>query len=251
MSSSIPSKLYALVLVLQIFCSSARSKVVDIDEETSVFNNSVYGDNELWSTLYERCGRRTSYQCVQDNVYLYLDRTLESDVFETDGVSFRQNGNNYTDICLRVKKDDPGEYNERLGRNLDLHGEEEGFSEFVDRVEEVERLQVDGPRRGRVLDDPEENTIHKTEPEAVLGGSKSIRDVSDMLYDRGVQYLMTHDMELSLPSFVFGGGRVQVSPRGFDEDGGALVKLNVIPDQPQEGRLFFKHIRKYLDLLDS
>lgn len=251
MSSSLSSTLYALVLVLQIFCSSAWSKVLDIDEVTSVFNNSVYGDNELWSTLYDQCGRRTSYQCVQDNVFLYLDRTLESEVFETDGVSFRQNGNNYTDICLRVKKDDPGDYNERLGRNVELHGEE-GFSEFVDRVEEVERLQGGGSRRGRVLDDPEENTIHKTEPEAVLGGSKSIGDVSDMLYERGVEYLMTHDMELSLPSFVFGGGRVQVSPRGFDEDGGALVKLNVVPDQPQEGRLFFKHIRKYsMDLLDS
>lgn len=241
MSSS--SKLYALVLVLQMICSSARSKMADMDEVTSVFNNSVYGDNELWSSLYEQCGRRTSYQCVQDNVFLYLDRTLESQVFETDAVSFRQNGNNYTDICLRVKKDDPGDYNERLARNIDLHGEE-GFSEFVDRVEEVERLQGDGSRRGRKLDDPKENEIPKTEPETVLDGSKSVKDVSDMLYDRGVKYLMTHDMELSLPSFVFGGGRVKVSPRGFDEDGGALVKLNVVPDQPQEGRLFFKHIRK-------
>lgn len=225
---------------------------MDIDEVTNVFNNSVYGDNELWSALYERCGRRTSYRCVQDNVYLYLDRTLESEVFQADGVSFRPNGNNYTDICLRVKKDDPGDYNERSGRNIEVDGED-GFSEFVDKVEEVERLQGDGARRARVLDDPEENAIHGTEPEAVLGGSKSMRDVSDMLYDRGVQYLMTHDMELSLPSFVFGGGggRVQVSPRGFDEDGGALVKLNVVPDQPQEGRLFFKHIRKYMDLLGS
>ncbi|KAG8243158.1 Protein of unknown function (DUF1676) [Homalodisca vitripennis] len=223
---------------------------LDIDETTSVYNNSLFGDNDLWSSLYDQCGSRSSYRCVQDNVYSFLDRTLESDIFESDALLFRQNENNYTDLCRRVKKDDPGEYNERLGKKLDSDGGNDGeFQDFIDKVEEVERLDGEMTRRGRDLDDSKQSNDISSPDNAEghdsnVNDTKSIRDVTDILYNRGLKYLMTHDMELSLPSFVFGGGKVQVSPKGFADDGGVLVKLNVVPDQPQEGRFFFKQLRK-------
>lgn len=244
MSSNVASawtrKIYALLLILQLFCSSA-SKIIDIDEVTSVYDNSVYGENDVWNTLYEQCGKDTSYQCVEQSVFSYLDRTLESD-YVTDAVAFRHNDNNYTDICRRVKKDDPGDFNDRVARNLEFPDERTEFSEFIDKIEDIEGFKKKNVRKGRDMDHLNSNNDGISEiPKPV---NKNIHDISDILYNRGVKYLMTHDMELSLPSFIFGDGRIKVSPQGFAEDGGALVKLNVIPDQPEEGRFFLKQIRK-------
>lgn len=192
-------------------------------------------DNDIWSSLLVRCAKDTSYRCVQDSVSSYLDRTLESD-FVTDTVSFRYNNNNYTDMCSRTGTDD---FDERTPRDLE---NDSGFSEFVKNVEDVEDMAENNYRRGRDFEARENNASLK------WNDAKSIHDVTDILYDRGVRYLMTHDLDIYLPSAIYGEGRVKISPRGFDEDGGALVKINVMPDQPQEGRLFLKQIRKYSDL---
>lgn len=224
-------------LTLLLLTCAAHSKLVEIDEVTSVFNNSVYGENDLWTRLYSECGTVTTYQCVQDSVYTYMDKSLDSDMYVMDGLSFVQNSNNYSQICSRVKKDDPGEYGEREGKELRTENEFSGFVEEVERVEKIE----DSKRRGKLLDSSDKKDSF--EENLVPKEAKNIRDVTDILYDRGVKYLMTHDMEMGIP---FGGGRVKISPRGFDEDGGAIVKLNVVPEPQQEGRLFFKHLRKYL-----
>lgn len=224
------------LLTLLLLACAAHSKLVEIDEVTSVFNNSVYGENDLWTRLYSECGTFTTYQCVQDSVYTYMDKSLDSDMYVMDGLSFVQNSNNYSQICSRVKKDDPGEYSEREGKELRTENE---FSGFIEEVERVEKLE-DSKRRGKSLESDEKNII--SEESSTPKEAKNIRDVTDILYDRGVKYLMTHDVELGMP---FGGGRVKISPRGFDEDGGAIVKLNVLPEPQQEGRLFFKQLRKY------
>lgn len=238
-------KLYALLLVLQLFCSSF-SKLLDIDEVTSVYDSSVFGENDVWSTLYQQCGKDTSYQCVESSVFSYLDRTLESD-FVTDVVAFRHNDNNYTDICRRVKKDNPGDFDEREERKIDFPEDETEFSEFIDKIEGIEGMSKKNVRKGRNMDTSEsknEDSTLESEKKSKPIVNKNILDISDILYNRGVKYLMTHDMEFTLPSLIFGDGRIKISPQGFAEDGGALVKLNVIPDQPQEGRFFFKQIRK-------
>ncbi|XP_054286755.1 uncharacterized protein LOC129002747 [Macrosteles quadrilineatus] len=237
---------FAIVCLL---CSSVfvRAKL-DIDETTDVFDQSAFGENDLWSTLYQQCGKRSSYGCVQESLTSYLDSALESD-FVTDAVSFTQNENNYTNICARVKKDHPGDFNERAERKLEYN--EDGFSEFIEKVEEVEKKE-DNFRKGKSLKESstEETSIpsvvdsQNSSQNSTLPESKNIRDLTDVMYDRGLKYLMTHDVDLAIPSFMFGGGKVRISPRGFDDDGGAIVKLNVLPDQPQEGRLFFKHIKK-------
>lgn len=253
-TNTIYCKLFISYLVFQLFCSSVvRPKMLDIDETTDVFNQSAFGENDLWNSLYEQCGRRSSYGCVQESLTSYLDSALNSD-FVTDAVSFRHNENNYTNICARVKKDHPGNFNERVERKLAHDSSENEFRTFVEKVEELEQIKEKTLRKGKDLKNTESDRIETSSLSAEANSQnansskyeiKNIGDVTDVMYNRGLKYLMTHDVELAVPSFMFGGGKVKISPRGFDEDGGAIVKLNVVPDQPQQqGRLFFKHISK-------
>ncbi|XP_050531765.1 uncharacterized protein LOC126900238 [Daktulosphaira vitifoliae] len=60
--------------------------------------------------------------------------------------------------------------------------------------------------------------------------------VTDTLYEKGVRYLMTHDLEASVPSFLSGspGGKVKISPKKILPDGGVLVRLDMIPGEQEE-----------------
>nr|XP_018904050.1 PREDICTED: uncharacterized protein LOC109035039 isoform X1 [Bemisia tabaci] len=109
------------------------------------------------------------------------------------------------------------------------------FGEFVDSVEEAENT-IGGEKSHR------EDRSFTPDGES----HRSIHDLSDVLYEKGLSYLMTHDLQVHLPQMMFGGGRVKISPKGFDEDGGAIIKLNIDPDpeQPAEGRIFKKFIQK-------
>lgn len=76
-----------------------------------------------------------------------------------------------------------------------------------------------------------------------------IEEVTDALYDKGVNFMMTHDLELRLPEMFFDGATLKVSPRAI-EGSGALVHLDLLPktevQQNGEGRIFFKKISESL-----
>ncbi|XP_026470984.1 uncharacterized protein LOC113375256 [Ctenocephalides felis] len=79
-----------------------------------------------------------------------------------------------------------------------------------------------------------------------------LEEVSGALYGKGVQFMMTHDMELQLPEMLFDSATLKVSPRGF-EGSGAIVKLELMPMERSlantngEGRIFiFKKIKQFL-----
>lgn len=78
-----------------------------------------------------------------------------------------------------------------------------------------------------------------------------LEEVTNALSGKGVKFLMTHDMEVKLPSFME-GATFKMSPRGFEGDG-VLVKLDLIQKEVEEGRakedgiqprIFLKQIAK-------
>lgn len=95
------------------------------------------------------------------------------------------------------------------------------------------------------------------EDDVLEGESRDLHglsDVTEILYDKGTQFLMTHDLELVLPRLMFGGGAIKIEPKSFvegseTEEEGVMVKV-VFKPPPSEteastGRLFHE-ISKFL-----
>lgn len=64
----------------------------------------------------------------------------------------------------------------------------------------------------------------------------SLAELSDILYDKGTHFLMTHDTEFQLPELFFGGGSIKIEPKSYIEESeteeeGALVKIVFKPPQ--------------------
>lgn len=75
-----------------------------------------------------------------------------------------------------------------------------------------------------------------------------IEEVTDALSGKGVNFLMTHDIELKMPDMMFDGATFRISPRSI-EGNGALVKLELIPKaiaqvKENTGRILFKPLKK-------
>jgi hypothetical protein len=77
----------------------------------------------------------------------------------------------------------------------------------------------------------------------------SFQSLTNALYDKGVKFVMTHDLVLQLPEIMFDGAQVRISPKGLEDDGGAMFKVEVNQKtESGEGRILFKK-RKCLTLL--
>lgn len=76
-----------------------------------------------------------------------------------------------------------------------------------------------------------------------------LEEVTDAVYDKGVNFLVSHDMKLKLPEFFFHGAVLKISPRALTKTG-ALVHIDLEPKENNgEGRIFFHKISKYLVLI--
>lgn len=138
-----------------------------------------------------------------------------------------------------------------------LRAEEEeddaAFTNFVHTVEQIEEDLESKPSEEGSLN-ATKNTesavpVNRTESEDVEESRsdnvvvRSLHKVTDLLYDKTTAYLSSHDLHLDMPQMLFGGSRMVVSPRGFDEDGGILLKLNFNPvETPRSG--IGKYFRK-------
>lgn len=56
-------------------------------------------------------------------------------------------------------------------------------------------------------------------------------DVTNALYQKGAKYLMTHDFEATVPSFLGGGpgAKLRLSPKKVLRDGGIILRMDVLP----------------------
>jgi hypothetical protein len=73
----------------------------------------------------------------------------------------------------------------------------------------------------------------------------SFPSLTNALYDKGVSFIMTHDLVFQLPEMLFDGAVVRISPKSLEEDG-AMFKLEMNQERngAGEGRILFKK-RKY------
>ncbi|CAA9998897.1 unnamed protein product [Nesidiocoris tenuis] len=169
--------------------------------------------NTIAEGLLHECWSSPSFACVQSGLRRALETSLSADFDVTDSVHFVSNHQKYTWQAN----------NNFTGDDADNSiPDDDRFDSFVDAVEGAE-----GGARGAKV-----RHWH-------VGG------LADVLYNRGARYLMTHDLNVELPEFAFGGGRIRVQPKSLDDDGGVWVKINF--DEPPappkaEGRIFLKRI---------
>lgn len=55
--------------------------------------------------------------------------------------------------------------------------------------------------------------------------------MTNALYKKGAKYLVTHDFEATVPSFLGGGpgAKVRLSPKKVLPDGGIILRMDVLP----------------------
>ncbi|XP_045455322.1 uncharacterized protein LOC123665003 [Melitaea cinxia] len=176
----------------------------------NLYNNGTFRTgNSLWDNILNKCTIKPSVTCLQKNFYTYLDNSLDfnGDLSVTSGVCFKKN-------------------------NVDMNR----FSK------EADIIYLTGSKDKEDRSFEEENEIKDDEePETPL------EEVTDALYNKGVKFLMTHDMRLTLPEMMFNGATLKVSPRALTRTG-ALVHIDLEPKENDngDGRLFFHKIKKYI-----
>ncbi|VVC90288.1 unnamed protein product [Leptidea sinapis] len=81
-----------------------------------------------------------------------------------------------------------------------------------------------------------------------LTGKTPLEEVTDALYKKGVNFLMTHDMKVTLPEVMFHGASLKISPRALTKSG-ALIHVDLEPKETQSvGRFFHKIMVKLIAL---
>lgn len=181
--------------------------------------------------LLRECWSSTSFSCVQNGLRRALETQLLADFYVTDSVRFVSNGHKYTWEANRPQV-------ENITENLveDEVPDDEHFDKFVKALEDSEAVE-EGSAPDAVSEDTES---------APKSSFTHVSGITDILYSRGVHYLMTHDLNVDMPEFMFGGGRVRVQPRSVEPDGGVVIKLNFDEPEQPEGRIFLKKLSKSL-----
>ncbi|XP_013142529.1 PREDICTED: uncharacterized protein LOC106106493 [Papilio polytes] len=177
----------------------------------SVYQNGTFNTgNKLWDNILNECTFKPSVSCLQKNVYSYLDESLDfsGDVNVASGMCFKKN-------------------------NVDINK----YSKEANIIYVTGSKKEDSDKRS--LD--EENEInHQDESETPL------EEVTDALYDKGVKFLMEHDLKMTLPELFFHETTLKISPRALTKTG-ALVHIDLEPKEDVgQGRIFFHKIKKYI-----
>ncbi|KAI8423195.1 hypothetical protein MSG28_014238 [Choristoneura fumiferana] len=177
---------------------------------SDVYQNGTFRTgNNLWDDILNKCTKSPSVSCLQKNVYSYLDDSLkfDGDVNLASGVCFKKN-------------------------NVDVN-------KYSEEANVIYLTGSKDTEEARAQD--EENEI-KDEEES----ESPFEEVTDALYDKGIKFLVTHDMKLTLPEFFFHGATLKVSPRALTKTG-ALVHIDLEPKETQgEGRIFINKIKKHI-----
>ncbi|KAL3267849.1 hypothetical protein HHI36_006990 [Cryptolaemus montrouzieri] len=91
----------------------------------------------------------------------------------------------------------------------------------------------------------------KSESEESTGksfdGTESVNELSRTINKKGVEFFMTHDLEVVMPETYFEGATLKIAPTELDENG-ALLRVDFLPrsmsEDNGEGRIFFKKFKK-------
>ncbi|KAL4701935.1 hypothetical protein ACJJTC_000124 [Scirpophaga incertulas] len=185
-------------------------KIVTGKEFNDVYSNGTFRTgNSLVDNILNKCSDSPSVSCFQKNVYNYLDDSLKfsGDIDLGSGVCFKKNN---VDVNKYSKE----------ANIIYLSGNSETEERYLDDENEIE-------------DDEESES--------------PLEEVTDALYDKGIKFLVTHDMKVTLPELFFHGSSLKISPRALTKTG-ALVHIELEPkvDNMGQARLFFNKIKKYI-----
>ncbi|KAM3960633.1 DUF1676 domain-containing protein Osi17 [Aphomia sociella] len=224
-----------LVLILAVNVKSIRcsqnttdenpkAAEIDIDKRVRIIkaiSGKFFGDvytngtfrtgNVLWDDILNKCSVNPTISCLQKNFYSYIDNKLNyAGDMKLGGVCFEKNKvdvNKYTkEANMIYLTGNKKETEENAGRSFDEENE---------------------------IDDEEES-------------ESPLEEITDALYDKGVNFMVTHDMKLRLPEFFFHGATLKISPRALTKTG-ALVHIDLEPrDIAGQGRIFFHKIKKFV-----
>ncbi len=215
----------------------------------------------MWDDLYRTCGDRVSFYCVQTKLVDFINHTLDTDLHVTEGIYFVKSkpnldrfdsadaisfayGNDSATATSasskrseRALKTSTTVVRNDIDNSTDSNDSSDDEQEFVNFVHTVEKIEKDLETTeshgdadvGNFTKSANRTADAVPEPPTDNLVIKSLNKVTDMLYDKTAAYLSSHDLRLDLPQTFFGGSKVVVSPRGFDEDGGIILKLNFDP----------------------
>ncbi|CAH2268243.1 jg22302 [Pararge aegeria aegeria] len=179
---------------------------------SDVYQNGTFRTgNSLWDNLLNKCSLKPSVSCLQKNFYSYLDDSLDlnGDISVASGVNFKKN-------------------------NVDMNKySKEANVIYLTGSKDKDKYERSFEEENEINDDEESET--------------PFEEVTDALYKKGVKFLMTHDMKVTLPEMLFDGATLKVSPRALTKTG-ALVHIDLEPSDNHvgHGRIFFHKIKKYI-----
>lgn len=215
---------YVIVIVCFFFVTRANSQLFvmkNLEKYSRIFNfGGLWVNktgNELWDGLIRDCDRSITFSCIQKNAYAYLDHVFEErdNITVFDGFTMTKNKLDYN-TCRRNLKEN---YQDSMDENL-----------------------VDGS----IKDDCNEEESEEERDRQFDEKQSPLEEVTDALRKRTVKFLATRDYEVQLPDFFFEGATIKLSPREVDENG-ALVRVDFGQSGVEnQGRLFFKKIRKFI-----
>lgn len=215
---------YVIVIVCFFFVARANSQLFvmkNLEKYSRIFNlGGLWVNktgNELWDGLIRDCDRSITFSCIQKNAYAYLDHVFEErdNITVFDGFTMTKNKLDYS-TCRRNLKEN---YQDSMDENL-----------------------VDGS----IKDDCNEEESEEERDRQFDEKQSPLEEVTDALRKRTVKFLATRDYEVQLPDFFFEGATIKLSPREVDENG-ALVRVDFGQSGVEnQGRLFFKKIRKFI-----
>ncbi|XP_050685145.1 uncharacterized protein LOC126979714 [Leptidea sinapis] len=171
-------------------------------------NGTFRTGNNLWDNILNKCTLKPSVSCLQKNFYSYLDESLDfsDDVNVTSAVCFKKNN-------VDMKK-----YSKEANIIYLTGSKDKDNDRAFDAENEIE-------------DDEESET--------------PLEEVTDALYKKGVNFLMTHDMKVTLPEVMFHGASLKISPRALTKSG-ALIHVDLESKETQSVGRFFHKIKKYI-----
>ncbi|CAL1685964.1 unnamed protein product [Lasius platythorax] len=173
--------------------------------------------NELWHGLFRDCDKRVTFSCIQKNAYTYLDNAfIERDnITVFDGLTLTRNNVTY-DRC--PKRENPNDIRENLVDDIDTN-------------------------------DCDKKTAEEAkEQDRKFGNEPSpLEEITNALRQKTMKFLSTRNYQIQLPQFFFEGTTIKISPREIDENG-ALLRVDFGNQEvaQQEGRIFFKKIKKFI-----
>lgn len=217
--------LFLLMCISVTFASSQFFSFEKLESYAKLFNvrDSPVNEtgNELWHGLIRDCKKRVTFSCIQKNAYSYLDNTFteRDNITVFDGLVLKKNNLNYQSCERRQNQNSVDE-------NL------------VDNLNEDERDKRTVRKDESGCEDVEQSRNFREETLTPL------EEVTSALRTKTVKFLANRDYEIQLPEFFFEGANFKISPKEIDENG-ALIRIDFGQRAVEnQGRLFFKKIKK-------